>query len=201
MLTNKYMPPVCCNQTSRLAFFHRSSPLNVYQVSYAILVICPWNLLALKTTFFLLYLELFGRIRWAQITSWVGIGFVFLSNGIVAIWIMATINPHEYVSWSKFATMISLPLAILGLVADILIFVIPLAAIIPLQMSPAKRMGAMGIFLTGGRFVADYLVVVSRTDKDSAIICSIFNIYYRAELQRSTDNTWDGILSSVFSYV
>jgi hypothetical protein len=68
---------------------------------------------------------------------------------------MATINPHEYVTWSKFALMISLPLAILGLIADVLIFIIPLAAIIPLQMSPAKRMGAMGIFLTGGRFVVD----------------------------------------------
>jgi hypothetical protein len=30
MLTNKYMPPVCCNQTSRLAFFHMNSPLNVH---------------------------------------------------------------------------------------------------------------------------------------------------------------------------
>jgi hypothetical protein len=80
---------------------------------------------------------------------------VFLSNGIVAIWTMATINPHEYLTWSTFATTISLPLAILGLVADVLIFIIPFAAIIPLQMSPAKRMGAMGIFLTGGRFVVD----------------------------------------------
>lgn len=121
------------------------------QVTYAILVVCPWCLLALKTTFFLLYLQLFGRVRWARITSWVGIGFVFVSNAIIAIWTMAVANPHEYMSWAGFATEISVPLAVLGLVADIIIFVVPFAAIIPLQMSPAKRMGALGIFLTGGR--------------------------------------------------
>jgi hypothetical protein len=126
---------------------------------------CPWNLLVLKTTFFLLYLELFGRVRWVQITSWIGIGFVFLSNVIIAAWTMAKINPHEYQSWSSFATTISVPLAVLGLVADIIIFIIPFAAIIPLQMSHAKRMGALGIFLTGGRCVTDWLDTVSGLTK------------------------------------
>jgi hypothetical protein len=96
-------------------------------------------------------LQLFGRVRWIKIACWVGIGFVVVSNVAIGIYSMAVTNPYEYQSWADKATAISVPLAVFSLVADVIIFVIPFAAIIPLQLSPAKRIGAIGIFLTGGR--------------------------------------------------
>lgn len=49
-----------------------------------------------------------------------------------------------------------------------------------------------------GLQLARYL---DRANKASAMVCSILNIYYRCVLRTSPDNSWDGVLSAVFSYV
>lgn len=74
-----------------------------------------------------------------------------ISMGAVAIYAFAIANPHENVSWTGKALRLAVPVAILSLIADLVIFVIPFAAIIPLQINHAKRIGALLIFLTGGR--------------------------------------------------
>jgi hypothetical protein len=125
----------------------------------------PWTLLFLKTTFFLLHLHLFSRIRWVRVSSWVGICFVVLSNGAVGIYVFVIANPHENMSWEGKGTQLGVPVGIISLVADVIIFIIPFAAIIPLQISPAKRIGALLIFLTGGRYV-DRTYVCSRVCQD-----------------------------------
>ena len=78
-----------------------------------------------------------------------------LTNGAVGIYAFAVANPHENVTWADKATRLGVPVAILSLIADTIIFVIPFAAIIPLRISHAKRVGALSIFLTGGWYV-DY---------------------------------------------
>lgn len=107
----------------------------------------------MKTTFFLLYLHLFGRIRWIRITSWVSICFVVASNSAVGIYAFIIANPYENASWGGKGTQLGIPIGILSIVADVIIFIIPFAAILPLQISPVKRLGALLIFLTGGRYV------------------------------------------------
>lgn len=78
--------------------------------------------------------------------------YVVLSMGAVAIYAFAIANPHENVSWSGKATELGLPVGILSLIADLVLFFIPFAAIIPLQINHTKRFGALLIFLTGGRY-------------------------------------------------
>lgn len=73
--------------------------------------------------------------------------------GAVGIYAFIVANPHESVSWAVSAVRLGVPVGVMGLVADIAIFIIPIAAIIPLQISRAKRFGALLIFLTGGRYV------------------------------------------------
>lgn len=71
--------------------------------------------------------------------------------GAVGIYTFIVANPHENITWAIPAIRLGVPVGVLSLVADLAIFIIPFAAIIPLQISPAKRVGAMLIFLTGGR--------------------------------------------------
>jgi hypothetical protein len=78
---------------------------------------------------------------------------VVLSNGAIGIYTFVIANPHENASWTEKGTSIGVPTGILSLIADVAIFIIPFAAIIPLQISHAKRIGALLIFLTGGRYV------------------------------------------------
>ncbi|KAH7372291.1 hypothetical protein BKA66DRAFT_443641 [Pyrenochaeta sp. MPI-SDFR-AT-0127] len=148
---------------------------------YTIFVLGPWIYLFLKATFFLLYLHIFGRIRWARISSWIGFGFVVISHGVLGIYGLAVANPRENASWTKYALGFSVPIAVFGLVADIAIFVIPYIAIAPLQLSSTKRVGASIIFLTGA----------------SAIICSVLNIYYRNKTQYSKNANWDATLTNI----
>lgn len=84
-------------------------------------------------------------------------------------------NPRENISWTKYALDVSVPLAVLGLVADIAIFVIPYVAIAPLQLSSTKRWGASVIFLTGASYVLiRYKVSTWVTDerKRNHLLCS-----------------------------
>lgn len=126
-----------------------------------------------------------------------------VSNSAVGIYVLVIANPHENASWGGKGTQLGVPVGILSLVADVIIFIIPFAAIAPLQISPAKRLGALLIFLTGGRCVNS---TVSRKclrtkPTQSAIICSILNIYYRYQIWHSTDTMWDSVLGTITSYV
>lgn len=69
-------------------------------------------------------------------------------------------------SWTDFALKLGVPSGGIGLVSDVMIFVIPFAAIIPLELSTAKKVGACLIFLTGGRYV-DSHCVLSGADRET----------------------------------
>ena len=101
----------------------------------------------------MLYLHLFYRIRWIRICSWIGIVYVVLTMGGTGIYVFAVANPRENISWTMTAVQLGIPVGVMGLIADIAILVLPIAAIVPLQISRSKRFGALLIFLTGGRYV------------------------------------------------
>ena len=117
------------------------------------MVLTPWTLLFLKVTFFALYLQLFSRIRWIRICSWVGIVYVVLTMGGTGIYIFVVANPRELITWFAKAIHLGIPVGAMGLIADLAIFIVPIVAIVPLHISRTKRFGALLIFLTGGRYV------------------------------------------------
>ncbi len=93
--------------------------------------------------------------------------------GATGIYAFVIANPHESITWADEATELGLPVGVLSLAADLVIFVIPFAAIMPLQISHAKRLGALLIFLTGGRYVQRPLWRVISTDKGVSALSSV----------------------------
>ncbi|KAF2125969.1 hypothetical protein P153DRAFT_399448 [Dothidotthia symphoricarpi CBS 119687] len=153
------------------------------KTSYAIFVISPWNSTFIKATFFILYIHLFARIRWIRICSWAGLVFAVSTHAGIAIYGLVIANPRESETWATRAFHLAISLSVFGIISDAMIFVIPFAVIIPLQLSITKKIGAIVIFLTGG----------------SAVICSALNLYYRVKLSRSPDPTWDSVPGSLLA--
>lgn len=187
-ILDSWLPPVSPpNLTSNGA---HQTHANSIQIVYAIVPLTPWTLLFLKTTFFLLYLHLFSRIRWVRISSWTGICFVVLSNGAAGIYAFVIANPHENASWAGKATRIGIPVAILSLVEDVVIFIIPFVGDHTASDQSCKENGCP-LDLPDRWKVSRLLCVMIRAyvlrTTCSAIICSILNIYYRCQLQHSTD--------------
>ena len=123
------------------------------------LVTSGWTVIFLKATFFLLYLHLFGHIRWARICSWIGFFFVVIAHGAIIVTSFAVANPREAYSWSQDIFTISICLGAVGLVADVAIFVLPYVVISTLPLASTKKWDAGLIFLTGLRYATAFITL------------------------------------------
>jgi hypothetical protein len=124
------------------------------QSSYIPFILPPWTLLLVKATFFILYLSIFGSLRWVRLVCWIGLScisivHVAIGSYSVAIAVIASTKPYDMHSWELRAIQIGVAASIPGLVVDTTLLVIPIIAIAPLQLSRAKKIGALLIFLTG----------------------------------------------------
>ena len=54
-----------------------------------------------------------------------------------------------YWHYLKFAQF-SIPTGVIGMLVDLYLFILPIPAVLTLQMSPAKKLGVLIIFMTGG---------------------------------------------------
>jgi hypothetical protein len=112
-------------------------------------------LLLVKATFFILYLNIFGSLRWVRLICRFGlscISIIHVTIGCysIAIAIIASTKPYDMHSWELKAIHIGVAASIPGLVVDTLLLVIPIVAIAPLQLSTTRKIGALLIFVTGG---------------------------------------------------
>jgi hypothetical protein len=82
---------------------------------------------------------------------------------------------------TESTTKIILPIAIVGLVMDVVILVLPIVAVARLQASPKKKFAAMLVFLTGMM----------------ACISSALGLYYRTRIQANGDVTWNIVPSNI----
>lgn len=57
-----------------------------------------------------------------------------------------TILSSHYLKFAEF----SIPTGVIGLAVDLVLFILPIPAILSLQMSIGKKLGVLLIFLTGG---------------------------------------------------
>ncbi|KAF2449025.1 hypothetical protein P171DRAFT_441295 [Karstenula rhodostoma CBS 690.94] len=164
-----------------------------FMVPSYILVIVPNIVFGLvKTTFFLLYLQLFRQLYWIRISIYVGLALntaVYIAFTI-ALFYFATPRPGEklYTHDLRASGELAVPVSAVGLVMDVIVLVIPIVAISGLQTSTRKKVGAILIFLSG-------LL---------ACICSALSIYYRIRLDsntRGSDITYKLIGVYTSSYV
>lgn len=106
----------------------------------------------------LLYLQIFGPMRWLRYGCYSGI--VIMTLFYVPFWIVQVYytTPENGQSWlqdfetprySISESNLAIPLTTLSLVFDIYIFVLPIAAVMRLQMSRQRKLGISAMFISG----------------------------------------------------
>lgn len=165
---------------------HLDKPLgkpNLYQDYVATIMATP-ALGLIKSSLFIQYYLLFRPLRWIRICVWIGatVSIAFYVAVSITAFILNSPWPGEsllqgILSWHyiKFANF-SIPTGVIGMLVDWYLLILPVPAVLALQMSMAKKAGVLIVFMTGGL----------------AAIASIVTLYYRVQLQRHLiDASWD----------
>ncbi len=118
------------------------------QFFYAGLTFQCWNVMFVRASFFLLYLRLFGRIRFACIFSWIGFVFVVVAHATVGIFAFAVLRPDSFSSQEKYLVNLTIAIGAVGIASDLIIFVLPFLVIGTLALPTGKKFRASLIFLT-----------------------------------------------------
>jgi hypothetical protein len=127
--------------------------------------------LFLKSTFFLTYRDIFSELRWVRTVSAVFLAFVVAFYAAFAIYLCWYFAPQPGQTWventmtqDSFVRLhVSVPTASVNLGLDLVVLLIPIVAVVQLNMSLRKKLGICLIFLTGL----------------SACVASVLSIYFR----------------------
>lgn len=112
----------------------------------------------IKCSLFIEYYLLFRPWRWVRISVWIGatISVVFYTAVTVTGFVLNSPWPGEsfledIMSWHylKFSQF-SIPTGVIGMLIDWYLLILPITAVLMLQMSPAKKFGVLIVFMTGG---------------------------------------------------
>ncbi|MCJ1342805.1 hypothetical protein MMC31_000994 [Peltigera leucophlebia] len=149
---------------------------------YLTTVLVPPFMLFAKITFFLLYLQLFRPIIALRFCIYAGMIFTvgfYASATVVQFYFDTprrgeTFLSHQLGPLGKKALKLSVPLAAVGVIIDFYILVVPIVAVLQLQMAKKRKIGLCLVFGTGS----------------IACISSVLSLYYRILLDRSNDYTW-----------
>ena len=114
-------------------------------------------MLFIKATFFLMYLEIFKPFRWVRISVYVGLTLLCCFYGATTIVQFYFATPKHGLSWVDYflspeeykANILSIPLSAVGLGWDVVLFVLPVAAVLQLQLPTSRKIGIALIFATG----------------------------------------------------
>lgn len=114
----------------------------------------------IKLSLFLLYLEIFGSQRWMKYSIYLGITIsgLFYFSLMTALLILCV--PRDGQSQASYLSAIASPRCarsktinlvggVLNIVTDFYILVLPMPAVLSLQLSARKKIGVGAIFLTG----------------------------------------------------
>ncbi|KAL8817849.1 MAG: hypothetical protein Q9223_003389 [Gallowayella weberi] len=111
-----------------------------------------------KLALFLLFLHLFGRLRWLKWLVWFGIGFTFLfyfSGVIVAFTLCAPTKGRDWLDMSmtpkcRYGNQdYGIAQGTINVFSDFYLLVIPIPAVLSLQLPMSKKLGVIAIFMTG----------------------------------------------------
>ncbi|KAI9924228.1 hypothetical protein ASPWEDRAFT_42662 [Aspergillus wentii DTO 134E9] len=133
-----------------------------------------------KTSFFLMYLQLFKPFNWLRYAVYFGL---FINWGFYISVIAATLYftaPAPGQSWQdsfssnryRRSLNTTIPIAAGSLVLDIYIFILPVACIWPLNMTMNKKFGVLAVFATGL----------------AACVASSLSIYFKDHLDHHQDD-------------
>lgn len=137
------------------------------QPGYLWEVLAPPTMLFTKTTFFIMYLDIFHLMRWLKISAYIGgvVTVLFYGSMTVCLFIFSTPRRHEtwleqlQSSGQHLALAFSVPQSCVGLVIDLCILVLPIVGVIRLQMPTRRKVGVILVFMSAtmyGSFGSTY---------------------------------------------
>ncbi|KAL9604653.1 MAG: hypothetical protein Q9219_000373 [cf. Caloplaca sp. 3 TL-2023] len=146
-----------------------------------------------KLTLFLLFLHIFGRLRWFRYLIWHGIvitGCFYVSEFVIAF---ALCTPPRGRTWLEMSSVpkcsqlqtYGIAQGIMNLVSDLYLLVIPIPAVLSLQLPKSKKIGVIAIFMTG--FLACAVSAVS--------------LGMRITYDHSFDITWNLVIFYIMTWV
>lgn len=117
----------------------------------------PLTFLFLKSSFFILYLQLFGHLKALRVCSIIGLGISSAAYAAFAISIFVLATPsgddtwlaHQTTKSMKAVLSMSVPQSVFGLVVDLCILLIPIVGVWGLNMSLKRKIGVILIFFSG----------------------------------------------------
>ncbi|KAL8892838.1 MAG: hypothetical protein Q9215_000202 [Flavoplaca cf. flavocitrina] len=167
----------------------------INQLSLTIATIYGPSIWMIKLSLFLLFLEIFGTLRWLRLLVYLGIvvnGIIYLA---ITIAMAASCAPkHGYTKLDYLSAITADKCArndylntwpgLFNILSDFYLLILPLPAVWGLQLPTRKKLGICGMFLTG--FMA--------------CICSILSLAYRLILRDNPhDSNWYFIPRSIVS--
>lgn len=110
-----------------------------------------------KLTFFFMYLQFFRPLKWLRICVYLGAMVTTMFYVVTEIfWIVLMTLQKGQTFTTVVASpreakvlVLSVPLASVGLGIDVYLLVLPITAVMQLQMSIPRKIGVVLIFLTG----------------------------------------------------
>ena len=132
--------------------------LTTEQQDYVTTIMATPALGLIKSSLFIQYYLLFRPLRWIRVCVWIGVTVSVTFYGAVSIVAFILNSPwpgesflEDVLSWHylKFANF-SIPTGVIGMLVDWYLLILPIPAILTLQMSKAKKLGVLIIFMTGG---------------------------------------------------
>lgn len=130
----------------------------IEQQDYIATIMATPALGLIKSSLFIQYYLLFRPLRWVRILVWIGatVSVVFYVTVSITAFVLNSPWPGEsllegILSWHylKFADF-SVPTGVIGILVDWYLLVLPIPAVLTLQMSMAKKLGVLVVFMTGG---------------------------------------------------
>lgn len=149
LLVVRYYVGLFLNNNTMLIFLSQPSWLTI--------VLSPFTFLFLKSTFFILYLELFKQFNWLRVIIWMGLLLNSATYILFTILVFYFSTPSKGETWFDHLTSrklqttvdMSVPQSAIGLGIDLYILIIPIIAVSKLTMSLKRKIGVILIFLSG----------------------------------------------------
>ena len=117
----------------------------------------PVVYLFLKNTFFIMYLYIFGPLRWLRICAYTGAAITTAFYISVSVASFIIITPRHGETWvehllSKEETrskILPVPISSFGVVIDLVILILPIIAVAQLQLPTRRKIALIAVFMTG----------------------------------------------------
>lgn len=112
----------------------------------------------IKSSLFIQYYLLFRLLRWIRISVWIGvtISAAFYVPVTITAFVLTSPWPGESLLEDILSRHrynfdnLSIPTGVIGMILDWYLLILPVPAVLAIQMSTTKKLGAMIVFMTGG---------------------------------------------------